>query len=90
MSRAEKSGFDDEIEPLCVSIKQAGTALGGQSKSTIYKLIGAGKLESTLIGTRRVVIYKPLKALIKPAEPPGEAPARHPPPPPTFRPRVAR
>lgn len=90
MSRAEKSGIDDEIEPLAVSIRQAGAALGGQSKSTIYKLIKAGKLESTLIGSRRVIIFQSLKALIKPAEPPGQVPARHPPAPPTLRPRTPR
>lgn len=74
----------NEIAPLAASIKQAGAALG-VGKSTIYKLIGTGELESTLIGTRRVIVYESLKALLRPAAGPKQEPARNPPRPPTGK-----
>ena len=53
------------VEPLTVTIQQA-ILLSGLGNTTIYALIGEGKLKSTTVGKRRLIDYASLKALLTP------------------------
>jgi excisionase family DNA binding protein len=51
------------MEPMLCGIKEAGLALGlGRSK--VYELIGEGRLETVVIGRRRLVRVESIKALV--------------------------
>ncbi len=51
------------MDRLCISVAAAGRSLGiGRTK--IYELINSGKLETVLLGRRRLVRVDSLKALI--------------------------
>ncbi len=52
------------MEPVAVAVPDAGKALGGISRATIYRLIDQGKLEARKVGTRTVVTTASIKALI--------------------------
>jgi hypothetical protein len=53
-----------DIEPIVISIEDARIALGGMSRQTVYNLINAGKLQTTTIGARRLVLYSSIRALV--------------------------
>lgn len=57
------------MEPIAVSPTEAARALS-VGRTTLYRLISEGKLETTKIGTRTLVTMRSLKAL---AEPKAEA-----------------
>ena len=57
MSTAEKS-------PLLHSVADAGTQLGGSSRSRVYELIAAGELETVSIGRRTFVTGDSLAAYV--------------------------
>jgi hypothetical protein len=52
-------------EPLAVSVDET-CRLGGFGPTTCWKLIAEGKLETTKIGRRRLVLYPSLKRLLQP------------------------
>ena len=52
------------LEPLTVTVQEA-RRLTGLGNTTIYKLIGQGKLRVTKIGARTLVLYPSLKSLIE-------------------------
>jgi excisionase family DNA binding protein len=52
------------LEPLTVTVQEA-RRLTGLGNTTIYKLIGQGKLRVTKIGARTLVIYPSLKSLLE-------------------------
>ena len=54
---------DSPIEPLAVTVPVA-LRLSGLGRTKLYELIAAKKLESTTIGTRRLINYASLKALL--------------------------
>jgi excisionase family DNA binding protein len=60
------------LEPLTVTVQEA-RRLTGLGNTTIYKLIGQGKLRTTKIGARTLVIYQSIKALIERATPVSSA-----------------
>jgi hypothetical protein len=53
-------------KPLTVTVAMA-RELSGLGNTTIWALIKAGRLESTTIGTRRLVIYRSLEELLSPS-----------------------
>lgn len=53
------------MEPLALSIPDARKALGSVGKSTIYRLINAGKLTKAKIGNRTVITTASVKALLE-------------------------
>lgn len=55
------------MEPIGLGIKDTGASLGGLSRATIYRLIGAGKLEALKIGARTIITTESIKALAKDA-----------------------
>jgi excisionase family DNA binding protein len=55
-----------QIDPITVTIAEA-RRLSGLSNTTVYKLIGEKKLEIVKVGTRTLVVYQSLKALLEPA-----------------------
>jgi excisionase family DNA binding protein len=55
-----------ELAPITVTIQQA-QALSGLSHTTIYKLIGLGRLKAVKIGRRTLVTYASLRDLLKAA-----------------------
>lgn len=56
------------MERLTYSILEAGHALG-VGKSTIYKLIGEGRLNLLKIGTRSLIRADDLRAVVDAAQP---------------------
>jgi excisionase family DNA binding protein len=52
----------EAAEPIAVSPQEA-TRLLSLGMTTIYKLINEGRLESTVIGGRRLILYTSLKKL---------------------------
>lgn len=55
------------IEPLTVTVADA-RKISGLSNTTVYKLIGEGKLQVVKIGTRTLITYASVKALLEPSE----------------------
>jgi excisionase family DNA binding protein len=53
-----------EIEPLTRSIKDAGKLLG-LSRTTIYRLIGEGQLETVRIGNRTLIKSASIRSLVE-------------------------
>jgi hypothetical protein len=49
--------------PLAVPVSE-GCRLAGIGSSKMYELIGAGTVETTTIGKRRLIIFKSLESLI--------------------------
>jgi len=65
---ADKGSYMQETElqrPISVTVRTA-RQITGLGRSTIYKLIASGKLESITIGRRRLIHYRSLKELIAP------------------------
>lgn len=54
------------LKPLTVPVKTA-CEISGLGVTSIYELMNAGKLQSTTIGRRRLIIYSSLEALLAPA-----------------------
>jgi excisionase family DNA binding protein len=54
----------DQIDPLTVTVKEA-QRITGLGHSTIYKLIGEGKLTTVKVGTRTLVTFPSVKALVQ-------------------------
>jgi excisionase family DNA binding protein len=52
------------VKPISVSVKTA-TELTGLSRSTIWKLLATGTVESVSVGRKRLVKYESLEALLK-------------------------
>jgi len=66
-------------KPLTVTVAMA-REISGLGNTTIWALIKAGKLESTRVGTRRLVIYRSLERLLSPSSAvPSPQPRRRPP-----------
>jgi excisionase family DNA binding protein len=61
-----KSGHSaiDQLEPLTVTVKEA-QRITGLGHSTIYKLIGEGKLSIVKVGTRTLVTFPSVKSLVQ-------------------------
>jgi excisionase family DNA binding protein len=55
-------------EPLAVTVQEA-RRLTGLGNTTLYRLIGEGKLRTIKVGTRTLVVYSSIKALIGVAAP---------------------
>lgn len=51
-------------EPLGVSVEEAKRHLGGLSTATVYRLMGANKLEKRKIGRRTVITMASIQALL--------------------------
>jgi predicted DNA-binding transcriptional regulator AlpA len=51
-------------EPITININEA-VRLSGLSRSTIYKLIGEGQLETRLVRNRRLVSMASLRNLVE-------------------------
>jgi excisionase family DNA binding protein len=51
------------LEPLTVTVKET-ERITGLGTTTIYKLIGNKKLETTKIGTRTLIVYSSIKKLL--------------------------
>jgi excisionase family DNA binding protein len=54
---------NDKPAPLKISVRQA-TELAPFGVTTLYKLIGSGKLKSSVVGRRRLIDYKSFTELI--------------------------
>jgi excisionase family DNA binding protein len=54
------------IEPLTVTVADA-RKISGLSNTTVYKLIGEGKLQVVKIGTRTLITYASVKKLLEPS-----------------------
>jgi excisionase family DNA binding protein len=52
-----------QIEPLAVTVQEA-RRVTGISNSRLYELLAAGKLRSTHIGRRRLIIFASLKEVL--------------------------
>ncbi len=52
------------MERIYISIREAGSALG-VSRSTIYRLMECGELETVKIGRRRLVRRETIAALVE-------------------------
>ena len=53
-----------QIEPLTVTIAET-VRLTGVGRTTIYQLIGDGRLRATKIGTRTLIDFQSIKSLIR-------------------------
>ena len=53
------------LEPLTVTVRDV-TRLSGLGPTTVWRLISEGKLESTMVGNRRLVSVSSLKKLLAP------------------------
>ncbi len=51
------------IDPVAVTIPTA-CAASGLGRTKLYELIGAGRVESVRVGTRRLVIFESLKSFL--------------------------
>lgn len=56
-----------DIEPLAVSIEDAGKMLGGVSRTHIYREIAAGTLKRVKIGKRAMVTTESLRRRVEQA-----------------------
>lgn len=56
------------MEPIALSPTEAARALS-VGRTTLYRLINEGKLETTKIGSRTLVLTKSMKALAEPETP---------------------
>jgi excisionase family DNA binding protein len=54
------------LEPLTVTVQEA-RRLTGLGNTTLYRLIGEGKLRTVKVGARTLVIYPSLKLLLESA-----------------------
>lgn len=54
---------DREVQPIVVSIADA-RAMSGLGKTTLFRLINSGALESTKLGRRRLIKVDSLKKLV--------------------------
>jgi excisionase family DNA binding protein len=70
-----KSDEITKLEPLTVTVREA-RRLTGLGNTTIYRLLGEGKLRRAKVGTRTLVVYSTVKALLEGAELRDAAPAR--------------
>jgi excisionase family DNA binding protein len=52
------------VERIYISIREAGSALG-VSRSTIYRLVDCGELETVKIGRRRLIKRAVMAALVE-------------------------
>ena len=48
------------MEPITVTISEAVRA-SGLGRTKLYELIGAGRVDSVRVGTRRLVVFESLK-----------------------------
>ncbi|MEM1381140.1 MAG: excisionase family DNA-binding protein [Pseudomonadota bacterium] len=55
------------MNPLAVSLDEAAKALS-IGRTTLYKLIGNGRLKTVKLGSRRLVIASPLHELLQPTD----------------------
>ena len=51
--------------PISITVRQARD-ISGLGNSTIWKLIGEGRLETVSIGRRRLIVYDSLEKLLLP------------------------
>jgi excisionase family DNA binding protein len=56
----------EPVNPITVTIRTA-REISGLGNTTIWALIKAGKLESVLVGRRRLITYRSLERLLSPA-----------------------
>ena len=52
-------------EPLAVSVEEAKRHLGGISTATVYRLMAKGHLRKKKIGSRTLIEWASLKALLQ-------------------------
>jgi excisionase family DNA binding protein len=52
------------LEPLAVTVRET-RRLTGLGNTTVYRLIGEGKLRVTKVGARTLVLYPSIKTLIE-------------------------
>lgn len=60
-------------KPLALSVKDACRAIG-VGNTTLWKLIGDGRLKTITIGRKRLVIYSSLEDLVRPERARGFSP----------------
>jgi hypothetical protein len=58
----------EPVNPITVTIRTA-REISGLGNTTIWALIKSGKLESTSVGRRRLVVYRSLQNLLSPPQP---------------------
>ncbi len=51
------------MQPITVTVSEAIRA-SGLGRTKLYELIGAGRVESVRVGTRRLVIFESLKSFL--------------------------
>jgi hypothetical protein len=54
---------DHPLDPVTVTVPKA-LQISGLGRTKLYELLGAGKVKSTTIGTRRLIDFASLKALL--------------------------
>ena len=54
---------ETQMEPLAVSIKDAAKALG-LGRTSIYAMIGDGRLEAFKVGRRTLVLFESIRRLL--------------------------
>jgi excisionase family DNA binding protein len=64
-----------DMPPLCVTVEETCRLLG-VSRSTVWALIGSGKIKVARIGRRTLPLYRSLEALVAP-DPSESAPGAH-------------
>jgi excisionase family DNA binding protein len=64
-SREERASACRSLDPITVTIAEA-RRLSGLSNTTVYKLIGEGRLRTVKVGTRTLVVYATLRTLLTP------------------------
>jgi len=65
----------EPVNPITVTIRTA-REISGLGNTTIWALIKSGKLESTTVGRRRLIVYRSLAKLLSPAPDPSPQPRR--------------
>ena len=59
---------EEKLDPLTLTVKEA-KRISGLGHTTVYKLIGEGKLHTTKVGTRTLISFASLKELLEAGEP---------------------
>jgi excisionase family DNA binding protein len=56
---------DESLDPVTVTIPDA-VRLSGLGRTKLYELLTNGEIQSVRVGTRRLIVFASLKALLTP------------------------
>jgi excisionase family DNA binding protein len=56
---------DESLDPVTVTIPDA-LRLSGLGRTKLYELLTKGEIQSVRVGTRRLIVFASLKALLTP------------------------